>query len=571
MAKVCLRKKRNRRISAFVLPLALAAALVVSGCGAKTENNGGGTEAASGTSGQENGAGEEGKDSSGADGGTAAAADAAAEKKDADASAKKKDADASAKKKADETASGSGTGAAADAAGTKKDADASAKKKGDEAAAGSGTGAAADAAGTKKDADAAAKKGGKTGAGGAAGAAADAASGKTGAGTAAAGGTDKKAGTKDAITQKAEGGSADGKSGSGNPEEDKYAGFSDFTSSKMGFSFKYDPANKVKDTETGACEMVIGKEKNLTGLFVSSLSAEGMKEPSEILKEEAGDVNQKYKNSMVEGIEKSRFTVDDHNLTGQTWAYSLPSGGTVECASYIEVRGGRYIFFKTEAMRGDTAPADEALKLAIRTLKISREKGGTAGSDSSETASTEAAAKSSTSKKSKKSDGDSAGTVGISDLTGGEDEKEGKTEEFGGAYSFDIDEKWLVVPKDTSTTVYTRGSMQGAYFVVDKIELEEKPAKYLSNRAEEIKENLGARLIAEPSVRSVELGERKLTGIEYEYASADGARNLYQAEYIETTALGTFSWELACNQGDNESVAAMLSAMESFMPNVSAD
>lgn len=113
--------------------------------------------------------------------------------------------------------------------------------------------------------------------------------------------------------------------------------------------------------------------------------------------------------------------------------------------------------------------------------------------------------------------------------------------------------------------------MQGAYFVVDKIELEEKPAKYLSNRAEEIKENLGARLIAEPSVRSVELGERKLTGIEYEYASADGARNLYQAEYIETTALGTFSWELACNQGDNESVAAMLSAMESFMPNVSAD
>ena len=49
MAKVCLRTKRNRRIGAFVLPLALAAALVVSGCGAKTDNNGGGTEAVSGT------------------------------------------------------------------------------------------------------------------------------------------------------------------------------------------------------------------------------------------------------------------------------------------------------------------------------------------------------------------------------------------------------------------------------------------------------------------------------------------------------------------------------------------
>ena len=100
MAKVCLRTKRNRRIGAFVLPLALAAALVVSGCGAKTDNNGGGTEAVSGTGSQENGSGEDGKDSSETDGGTAAAADAAAEKKDAtDKKAGKKDAEADAKKR----------------------------------------------------------------------------------------------------------------------------------------------------------------------------------------------------------------------------------------------------------------------------------------------------------------------------------------------------------------------------------------------------------------------------------------------------------------------------------------
>ena len=73
MAKVCLRKKWNRRIGAFVLPLALAAALLVSGCGAKTDNNGGGTEAVSGTGGQENGSGEEGKDSAGAAGVTCGA------------------------------------------------------------------------------------------------------------------------------------------------------------------------------------------------------------------------------------------------------------------------------------------------------------------------------------------------------------------------------------------------------------------------------------------------------------------------------------------------------------------
>jgi hypothetical protein len=215
-------------------------------------------------------------------------------------------------------------------------------------------------------------------------------------------------------------------------------------------------------------------------------------------------------------------------------------------------------------MRGDTAPADDALKLAIRTLKFANDKTKKAASKTSSTVEDAAESKSEKEKKSKKDS--STKTVGIADLTDSTDEKESETETFGEAYSFDVDEKWLVVPKDTSTTVYTRGSMQGAYFVVDKIEMEEKPANYLSNRAEEIKQKLGDRLLNDPEVKTVELGERRLTGIEYEYVSADGARNLYQAEYIETTALGTFTWELACNQGDNESVAAMLSAMETFMP-----
>ena len=254
-----------------------------------------------------------------------------------------------------------------------------------------------------------------------------------------------KEGKETPLTEKAGGGSVGEDKASGNTQEDKYADYSEFNSSKMGFSFRYDPANTPDTTDTGACEMIIGKEKKLTGLFVSSLSAEDMPEASQILEEEAEDVRQKYKNAMVQEPEKSSLTVDDHDLTGQTWAYSLPSGGTVECASYIEIRGGRCSFFKTEAMRGDTAPADDALKLAIRTLKFANDKTKKAASKTSSTAEAAAESKSEKEKKSKKDS--STKTVGIADLTDSTDEKESETETFGEAYSFDVDENGLSFPR----------------------------------------------------------------------------------------------------------------------------
>lgn len=525
MAKKSLERVNRRGMRVLVLPLVLAAALTVSGCGGMFGKIGGGSGTGTENGSQDTTSGEKAKakEQTGANGNAAGAGVTAA----------------------DPTAeSNTGATAAADAKAGADTADTKAAAKSEADAAG---------ADTKKKTDT------------------KAAAGTTGAETAAedaTGAAAAKAKTgKDApLIEKTDGGTQT--QSAGGKEEDKYAGYSEFTSSGMGFSFRYDPVNKAKATDAGACEMTIGEEKDLIGLYVSSVLAEGMAAPAQILEEEAGDVNQKYKSSLVEKPVRTNLAVDDHELTGQTWAYSMPSGGTVECSSFIEVRGGHYIFFRTEAMRDDLAPANDALKLAIRTLKLTTGKKSTKAAAKAGDSSTAAAAESSTSKGAEKAEEDTSKTVGIADLTGGgTDEKEGKTEAFGGQYSFDVDEKWLVESDETATTVYTRGSMQGAYFVVDKIEMEEKPANYLSNRAEEIQKNLGERLIMKPEVRTVELGERKLTGIEYEYASADGARNYYQAEYIETTALGTFIWELSCNQGDNESVAAMLSAMETFMPN----
>lgn len=375
---------------------------------------------------------------------------------------------------------------------------------------------------------------------------------------------DKASSEEGALIEKADAGTQESQPAPDGPRE-QYADYSDCVSAAMGFSFKYDSANKIKLTSTGACEMTIADQEDLVGLTVSSRSAENMLDTKQILEEEEAEILRKYKNTLVDVPEKSSLLVDDYELTGQTWSYSLPSGDTVECASYIEFRSGRYVFYKTAGMRGSTGPVSEALKLAIRTMTIKVDGVQADSAAAAKTASGSEKDKKDTDKKEKDS---GSHTVGIAELTGGESaEKETKKEAFTGDYIFDVEKKWLVVPDDPATTVYPKGDMQGAYFVVDKIDLEgSKPADYLTRKSKEVKEDLGDRLVTAPEVRTIELGERKFTGIEYEYTSSDGAGTIYQAEYVETTSFGTFDWELTCDLGDNDAVSAMLSAMETFHP-----
>ena len=454
--------------------------------------------------------------------------------------------------------------------------EAQAGENGKDQKAGAGdTGAAAKApAGKETETETGGAGAGKTGAAAQAQTDAAGAGGTEAAGAGKSGEEGKTAGTgsdqtgaedKNAVTEKIQedAGSAEGTAGQ--QETDAYAGLPEFSSSAMGFSFRYEPSNTVKETENGACEMTVAGEKKLTGLFVSCLLAENMPDPKQILAEEAETVSTKYRNAMVEEPKSGNLTVDDHDLTGQTWAYSLPGGGTVECASYIESRRGHYIFFRTEKMRGADEAEAAAMKLAIRTLKIQNDSSSAASGG----AGTGSAAKET--KKDKKSGDKEKRTVGIAEMTGGGTQEkkteEEKKEPFESDYIFDVEKKWLVIPEGDATMVCPTGTMQGPSFVVNKIKLEDdKPSVYLSNKAEEIKEHLGERLVTSPEVTTIELGERKLTGIEYEYSSLDGGKTVYQAEYVETTSFGIFDWELTCDQGDNDSVTAMLSAMETFSP-----
>ena len=532
------------------------------GCGTKTDSSeesgkpAESTEASGGTSGSPASAQDSPQAAESAAGSTAAAADPAAKAPAAKAGAAKTAEAADAKAETAKTAE------AADAkAGSAKTAEAAAK------AGAAKTAEAADAkAETAKTAKAADAKAGAAKTAKAADAkTAEAGSSQKASGQEAAEKKQDKASSEEgALIEKADAGTQETQPAPAGPRE-QYADYSDCVSAAMGFSFKYDSANKIKLTSTGACEMTIADQEDLVGLTVSSRSAENMLDTKQILEEEAAEILRKYKNTLVDVPEKSSLLVDDYELTGQTWSYSLPSGDTVECASYIEFRSGRYVFYKTAGMRGSTGPVSEALKLAIRTMTIKVDGVQADSAAAAKTASGSEKDKKDTDKKEKDS---GSHTVGIAELTGGESaEKETKKEAFTGDYIFDVEKKWLVVPDDPATTVYPKGDMQGAYFVVDKIDLEgSKPADYLTRKSKEVKEDLGDRLVTAPEVRTIELGERKFTGIEYEYTSSDGAGTIYQAEYVETTSFGTFDWELTCDLGDNDAVSAMLSAMETFHP-----
>ncbi|MBE6006833.1 MAG: hypothetical protein E7238_06750 [Sarcina sp.] len=566
------------KIRSFALLLALMIIPAFTGCGTKTDSSeesgkpAESTEASGGTSGSPASAQASPQAAESAAGSTAAAADSAA-KAPADKAGAAKTAGA-----ADAKTGAAKIGEAADAkAGAAKTTEASDAKtaKADDKAGAAKTAEAADAkAETAKTAKAAEKAGAaKTAKASDAKSTGDAktakADDKAGAAKTAEAGSSQKASGQGAsedgaLIEKADAGTQESQPAPAGPRE-QYADYSDCVSAAMGFSFKYDSANKIKLTSTGACEMTIADQEDLVGLTVSSRSAENMLDTKQILEEEEAEILRKYKNTLVDVPEKSSLLVDDYELTGQTWSYSLPSGETVECASYIEFRSGRYVFYKTAGMRGSTGPVSEALKLAIRTMTIKVDGVPADSAAAAKTASGSEKDKKDTDKKEKDN---GSHTVGIAELTGGESaEKETKKEAFTGDYIFDVEKKWLVVPDDPATTVYPKGDMQGAYFVVDKIDLEgSKPADYLTRKSKEVKEDLGDRLVTAPEVRTIELGERKFTGIEYEYTSSDGAGTIYQAEYVETTSFGTFDWELTCDLGDNDAVSAMLSAMETFHP-----
>lgn len=157
-------------------------------------------------------------------------------------------------------------------------------------------------------------------------------------------------------------------------EEETFSGegddmeFSVFSSEKMNFSFLYEPEHKAFITDTGAAQLAIGGDESLTGLFISVQDAANMPEVSQIIEEEKYNLQQKYQNAMAVQPEDEALVMEDHDLTGFSYAYSNEEGETVECTYYIDKAEGKYVFYETAALKENRDATMDALAIAMESL-----------------------------------------------------------------------------------------------------------------------------------------------------------------------------------------------------------
>jgi hypothetical protein len=100
--------------------------------------------------------------------------------------------------------------------------------------------------------------------------------------------------------------------------------------------------------------------------------------------------------------------------------------------------------------------------------------------------------------------------------------------EFEGDYYFDTDASFLILADGNTTQVYTGGTMQGAYFSVEEVELEGGIGETIVSRIKEVTEFLGVRMIGQPKVQLLETGDRRLAGFVTTYSAVDGSEVLFQ-------------------------------------------
>ena len=326
-----------------------------------------------------------------------------------------------------------------------------------------------------------------------------------------------------------------------------------FASNVMDFSFLYDKTHTAYITETGAAELAINGDTSLIGLFVSVADASNMPETSQIIEEAMFNETQKYMQAIAQQPAENEITIDGHALTGYVFAYSDRQGKTVDATYYIEVRDGKYAFFKTEAYRsaGDYWTAQDAFEKAVRTLRFSRDAYGDAdvipgeiGTDNTPEESEEP-----------QDFGQNSAASAYSAT-------------FEGDYYFDVDEdKYLVIADGNTTMVYTGGGMTMPCFTVDD-ETENIPRDSIGTYIVEYKNGLIAqlqnRLIGEPKVITIQSGDRKLVGLEYFYSSVAGDRTIESCYLLEPIGDFVFSWYGLWNRGDTETANVLVHAIDTF-------
>ena len=153
-----------------------------------------------------------------------------------------------------------------------------------------------------------------------------------------------------------------------------------FASKTLNFSFLYDSDHTAYLTESGTAQLAINGDESRTGLFVSVMDAENMPSVDQILEEEAFNAKMHYQNALIMEAERQDLDIEGHQLSGILFTYSNPSGQTILGTYFVEVRDGKYIFFKTRGVFG-TEEEEELVAMGAALVSLQLDAGAYGASD----------------------------------------------------------------------------------------------------------------------------------------------------------------------------------------------
>ena len=335
--------------------------------------------------------------------------------------------------------------------------------------------------------------------------------------------------------------------GSGEPSIDDYLVFA---SESMGFSFLYEPRHIAYVGPTGAALVAIDGDKARTGLFVSVVDSENLPTPEEYFEEEIFNLQQRYLNAMQTQPKLYDTEIDGHKIIGILYSYSALMGGTIDCTEFIEVKGDKYVFYHTRAPREKSGPELNAMGLAMASLEFDAGAYGEPDAVSGNLPRDEF-------------DTDYVGSSGEGQAQGGALASAGAAD-FEGGYYFDTDESFLIIADGDTTQVYTGGVMEGANFSVEVVDLTESIGDTIVSRTKEVADMLSVRMIGQPEVQGIEIGDRRLAGFVTTYSAVDGTKTIVAEEFYEEIGGKTYCWYAIYDKGDEVTPAAFKKAMQTF-------
>ena len=158
-----------------------------------------------------------------------------------------------------------------------------------------------------------------------------------------------------------------------------------FSGETQNFSFLLDAGYPVRESQSGAAEIRIEEDSNMSGLSVSVQASDNLADPSEIMEEDVFNAKQTYGSALQGEPESGQLDIPDHEVYSVSYAYTDDDGRIVDRREMLEVRDGYYIYYKTREHRDHGQEALFAAGAAMSTLRLDAAAYADAGIPAAET------------------------------------------------------------------------------------------------------------------------------------------------------------------------------------------